>query len=329
MSRHANIALFVPHIGCRQRCSFCDQNAITGQHILPKPEDVVNAVETAMRSPKYDPKTTEIAFFGGSFTAIDSQYRNSLLQAAAPFVKRGDVCGIRISTRPDAIDEEILSECKYYGVSAIELGAQSLNDEVLSLNQRGHSVQDVRRACELIRADGFELGLQMMTGRYGDTDETALETAEQIIRLSPDTVRIYPTIVLQGTHLAKLVQQGVYRPQTVGEAVSLCAKLLERFFEADIPVIRLGLHSIDTDRYIAGPWHPAFSELCYSKLYLTRALTMLSVPGSYILYVNSSDVSKMVGQKRKNINYLADRGFQCKVIPDPTLCKYEIRTERQ
>ncbi|MCQ2449840.1 MAG: radical SAM protein [Clostridia bacterium] len=329
MTRHANIALFVPHIGCKLRCSFCDQNAITGQQTLPQPQDVISAVETAMRSPKYDPKTTEIAFFGGSFTAIDPEYRRSLLQAAEPFVKRGDVCGIRISTRPDAINEEILSECKHYGVTAIELGAQSMDDAVLSLNQRGHSVQDVRRACELIRAEGFELGLQMMTGLYGDTDETALETAEQIIRLSPDTVRIYPTIVLQGTYLAKLVQQGVYRPQTVGEAVSLCAKLLERFFEADIPVIRLGLHSIDTDRYIAGPWHPAFSELCYAKIYLARAFDLLNESGSYILYVAPSAVSQMIGQKRENLKILSDHGFRCKVVADPNLKKYEIRTERQ
>ncbi len=329
MSRHANISVFVPHIGCDRRCSFCDQNAITGSNAAPTPQDVVRAVQTAMASANYDPSQTEIAFFGGSFTAIDENYRESLLKAAYPFVKCGDVRGIRISTRPDAIDDAKLYQLKEYGVSSIELGAQSMDDTVLSMNRRGHTSEDVKSSAKAIRNFGFELGLQMMTGLYGDTDQTALTTADKIIELSPDTVRIYPTIVLKNTHLADLVSRGVYRPQTVAEAVKLCTALLTKFEAAGISVIRLGLHSIEEDRYVAGPWHPAFSELCYSKLYLSYALDLLREPGQYVLYVNPSVVSQMIGQKRENIRILSDRGFVCKVSPDHTLKHYEIRAERQ
>ncbi len=329
MSRHSNIAIFVPHIGCKNRCSFCDQNAITGTTAIPTEIDVTEAIETAMRSPNYDSATTEIAFFGGSFTAIDAEYRECLLRAASPYVKNGKVCGIRISTRPDAISDEILESLKFYGVTAIELGAQSMDDTVLSLNRRGHTARDVENACRLIRKGGFELGLQMMTGLYGDTDETALATARKIIEIHPDTVRIYPTVVLKNTLLSAYTEQGIYQPQSLENAVKLCTKLLQMFESADIRVIRLGLHSIETNRYVAGPWHPAFSELCYAERYLQGALEQLTEKGAYMLYVCPADLSQMIGQKRKNLEILAERGFRCTVRPDPSLKKYEIRTERQ
>ena len=161
--KHSNISIFVPHIGCPNKCSFCDQRYITGVSNAPHPEDVEQAVITAVKSKKFNPKTTEIAFFGGSFTAINRNYMISLLEVASSFVKIGLVSGIRISTRPDNIDEEILMLLKSYNVTAIELGAQSLNDRVLKLNNRGHSAQDVVKASTLIKKHGFELGLQIMT----------------------------------------------------------------------------------------------------------------------------------------------------------------------
>ena len=326
---HSNISIFVPHIGCPNMCSFCNQRHITGKNSAPKPQDVIDAVKVAVASPKYNPTTTEIAFFGGSFTAINRTYMQSLLEAAYNFVKEGIVSGIRISTRPDAIDDEILLFLKKYGVTSIELGAQSLNDNVLLLNNRGHNSQDVIDASLLIKKHGFSLGLQMMTGLYGDCDEFAISTAKTIISLKPDTVRIYPTIVLKNTDLQALYIDNKYKPQTFDEAVNLCSKLRMIFEKENIKVIRLGLHSIEKDSYIAGPWHPAFSEMCYSKIFLNNAKNILAQKGSYTLYVNPSSVSKMIGQRKANLNELKKIGFDCIVKTDNLLTSYEIKAERR
>ncbi len=328
-SKHSNISIFVPHIGCSNMCSFCNQRYITGTHKAPRVQDVIDTVNTAINSPSYDPHNTEIAFFGGSFTAINRNYMLDLLNVAYVFVKKQIVSGIRISTRPDAIDDEILLILKEYGVTSIELGAQSLNDNVLICNNRGHTSLDVENASKLIKQYGFSLGLQMMTGLYGDCDEYAISTAQKIIELRPDTVRIYPTIVLKNTDLAALYYDNRYKPQTLENAVDLCSKLLIMFDNADINVIRLGLHSIELDSYIAGPWHPAFSELCYSKIMLENAIKLLDLSGEYILYVNPSSVSKMIGQKKQNIIALKKLGFDCVVKTDNSLNGYDIRVERR
>lgn len=326
---HSNISIFVPHIGCPNMCSFCNQRHITGKNTAPKAQDVIDAVRVAVASKGYNANNTEIAFFGGSFTAINRNYMLELLKTAYEFVKDGTVFGIRISTRPDAIDDEILTLLKQYGVTSIELGAQSLNENVLTLNNRGHNTQDIINASWLIKKHGFSLGLQMMTGLFGDCDEYSLYTAREIIKLKPDTVRIYPTIVLKNTDLAALYSDNKYKPQSLENAVELCADLLCMFNDANINVIRLGLHSIENDSYIAGPWHPAFSELCYSKIFLENAKNLLNKKGNYILYVNPSSISKMIGQRKSNINTLKKLGFDCMVKSDNTLSDYQIKVERR
>lgn len=329
-SAHSNISIFVPHIGCPNMCSFCNQRHITGTCKAPGEADVDKAVQTALSSRNYDPKNGEIAFFGGSFTAINREYMTALLKAASRHIDEKRASGIRISTRPDAINDEILSLLKKYKVTSIELGAQSMNESVLKKNNRGHTAQDVVRSSLLIKEYGFSLGLQMMTGLYGDTDERALKTAADIIKLKPDTVRIYPTIVLKDTYLAALYADGFYKPQALDSAVALAVKLLEMFEKTSTRVIRLGLHSIEPDSYLAGPWHPAFSELCYSEMLLKSAKEQLNKSGSgkYIIYVNPSDISKMIGQKRQNIEKLSRLGFSCIVRPDEGLKKNTVRTER-
>lgn len=326
--RHSNISVFVPHIGCPNKCSFCDQRHITGVCKAPDVNDVIDAVNTAQSSKYYDGNTTEIAFFGGSFTAIDRGYMIELLSAAYTFVKDKTVSGIRISTRPDAIDDEILEILKEYGVTSIELGAQSMNDTVLKMNNRGHSAEDVYKASFLIKNYGFSLGLQMMTGLYGSDNVSDTESAKKFIEIKPDTVRIYPTIVLKDTVLAKYVLDGKYKPQTLDNAVTLCANLLKMFNDSNINVIRLGLHTIEQNSYVAGPWHPAFSELCYSKLYLDKVISQLKEKGEYTVYVNPSSISKMIGQSRKNIIELNKNGFKCTVKPKADLKDFEIITER-
>ena len=326
---HSNISIFVPHIGCPNKCSFCNQRYITGVCSAPRPSDVEKSVETAKGSKNFDGSTAEIAFFGGSFTAINRNYMTDLLKSAERFVKDGTVKGIRISTRPDAIDGEILTLLKEHGVTSIELGAQSMNDRVLKMNNRGHNSADVERASLLIREYGFELGLQMMTGLYGDSDNSAIKTAQRLIALQPDTVRIYPTIVLKDTYLAALYADNIYKPQTLDGAVALSSKLYKMFTENGIKVIRLGLHSIEEKAYIAGPWHPAFSELCQSQIMLTGVLSKLTEKGKYKIRVAKSAVSKMTGQSRKNIVFLKSRGYDCKVSADENLSDLDFLIERE
>ena len=325
---HANISIFVPHLGCPNQCSFCNQHHISGCADLPDAHSVAAAVKTATASKNYNSNNTEIAFFGGSFTAIDRDYMAELLSAASVFVRSGDVSGIRISTRPDAIDDDVLVTLKQYGVTSIELGAQSMDDTVLSLNRRGHSSDDVVKASALIKKHGFSLGLQMMTGLYGDSDEKTVQTAQKIIELKPDTVRIYPTIVFKDTPLGELYKKGEYTPQTLESAVDLAARLLIMFKNAGINVIRTGLHSVDMNTYIAGPWHPAFKEMCDARIYLGSALSRLEEKGDYTIFVGRSFVSRMVGQKRQNIEFLKEKGFNCKVRSDDNLEEYEIKILR-
>lgn len=326
---HSNISIFVPHIGCPNKCSFCNQRYITGANKAPRAEDVDKAVAAAIGGRAFKSETAEIAFFGGSFTAINRSYMTDLLKAAAKYVDNGTVKGIRISTRPDAIDDEILTLLKEYRVTSIELGAQSMNDRVLRMNNRGHTSGDVVRASRLIKQYGFELGLQMMTGLYADNDASALKTAAKLIELKPATVRIYPTIVLKDTDLAALYSDRIYKPQTLFEAVNLAARLYKLFCDNGIKVIRLGLHSIEEDAYIAGPWHPAFSELCQSEIMLVGVISKLTVKGDYIIYVGRSDVSKMIGQGRKNLLHLRDMGYNCRVKEDEALSGLDFRIERQ
>lgn len=324
--KKGNISLFIPHLGCPHKCSFCNQNTITGKQTQPGADDVRAAVETALKKKNYD---YEIAFFGGSFTAIDREYMLSLLKAAYDYVKDGRVNGIRISTRPDCIDEEVLDILKKYGVTSIELGAQSMDDEVLRANFRGHTAEDVENASRLIKSFGFELGLQMMTGLYLDTDEKAVETAQKIIDLAPDTVRIYPTVVLKNTYLAKLYEDELYKPQTVDDAANLCTKIVPMFEKAGIRVIRLGLHSSPElkKNMIAGAFHDSFGEIVKSRYMLNKILKY--PPADYEIMVNSKSVSQLKGQQKRNIYFLMEEGYNIKVTVNDKVAAGDIKIVRR
>lgn len=330
-NRHANIAIFVPHAGCPCQCSFCNQRHIAGQSRLPSESDVRTACETAKRTLS-DGAKAQIAFFGGSFTAIPCQDMVRLLKAAAPYVKSGVFSGIRVSTRPDAIDGEVLDILKKYGVTTVELGAQSMDDAVLRRCRRGHTAKQVEEAAKRIRAAGLSLGLQMMTGLPDDTDEGALHTAQALAALKPDEVRVYPTLVIEGAPLADEYRSGEYQPQTLDQAVALCVRLLT-FFEEEqgIPVIRLGLHAEeDMMRHcIAGPWHPAFRELCESRIFFKKAQKILekTKKTNVILAVNPSCVSRMVGHRRENLIAFMKDGYTVKVVADSEIAYGEIKGE--
>lgn len=321
--RHGNISVFVPHIGCPNKCSFCNQNTITGENISPTKRDVAKAVETAAAHPNYNSQNTELAFFGGSFTAIQKDYMLELLDAGYEYVKNGTISGIRISTRPDAITPEILDILKENGVSAIELGCQSLNDDVLRLNHRGHTAEDVQKASALIKRYGFLLGLQMMTGLYGDTDEKAISTAKKIIELGADTVRIYPTLLLKDTYLYSLYKKGEYVPQSLEQAVELVAELLMLFENSNVNVIRVGLHTVEVDGFVEGPWHPAFGELVKSRVLLKQVLEIIEnekIPkGNIEIKLPKAKISAMIGQKRGNVLALEKMGYFPKITEGESL----------
>ncbi len=330
--KHGNVALFVPHAGCPHRCSFCDQRAIAGTGDRMTPDKVEAACLQAESRITLPGRQAELAFFGGSFTALPKKEMCALLDAALPFVRRGVFRGIRLSTRPDCVDEGILAALAGRSVTAVELGAQSMDDAVLVQNGRGHTAADVERAAGLIRARGLSLGLQMMTGLPGSTPDTDRETAARLAALRPDTMRIYPTVALRGTPLDGMVRSGAYIPPTLEETVALCAELLLFFEEErDIPVIRLGLHAspdLEQNR-VAGPWHPAFRELCEGRIYRDRAASLLREcgipPGPVRLLVHPRALSAMIGQRRGNVVWFRERGYRVEVEGDPALSRYRVK----
>lgn len=317
----------MPHAGCPCACSFCNQHSITGKLQQPDGADVQRAVQSAGRAIHDWPQDTEIAFFGGSFTLIDRAYMRALLLAAKQEVDRYGLHGIRISTRPDGIDRQVLQELSAFGVTAIELGAQSMNDEVLSENHRGHTAEDVRQAAKLIRMAGFEMGLQMMTGLYKDTDERAVQTAEMLSALRPDTMRIYPIVVLKHTQLAEWYLAGKYTPQSTEEAVSLCAGLIPIFEAKGIRVIRAGLHAQTQleGEMLCGAYHPAFMELCRGEIFYHRLFRdlqqQLEKTGgfTYNVKVNPKNISIAKGHKKCNEKKLKAAGFQVCFLQDPSV----------
>ena len=330
--KHSNLSIFVPHIGCPHLCSFCDQRTISGAQHAPDGEEVREICEKALAEIK-EPENAEIAFFGGSFTAVPRDYMIELLEAAHDFVGDGKFSGIRCSTRPDCIDFEVLQLLKSYGVTAIELGAQSMDDEVLELNERGHTAADVENACELIRAFGFELGLQMMIGLYGSTPEKEWNTVERIASLRPDTVRIYPVVVLKNTRLGELLLSGEYVPFSFDRAVNIAASAMTMFEGSGIRVIKCGLHAsefVEQDM-IGGFYHPAFRELCEALIYrhnIEFVVRSAEVSGNAVIAVNDRCLSKAAGQKRSNIAYFAERGVNIKFVGDRDIPKYECELRR-
>lgn len=295
---------------------------------MPTTDEVARVCERARQTLPRG-AVAEIAFFGGSFTAIDRADMVQLLKAAAPFVKSGDFEGIRVSTRPDAVDAEVLALLRGYGVTTVELGAQSMVDDVLVRCGRGHTAEQVRTAAKAVHESGLSLGLQMMTGLPSDTDEGAWYTARELADLKPRQMRIYPTLVMEGTPLEAAYRADLYQPQTLEQAVSLCEGLLT-FFEEErrIPVIRLGLHAEEQmqSHCVAGPFHPAFREVCESRLFLKKAQQLLTdvTDKNVTLRVHPTCVSRMVGHKRENLLALQRQGFTVKVAADESMKEGEV-----
>ncbi len=321
MTRHVNIPIFIPHLGCPNMCVFCNQRTISGVEEFDL-SSVKKIIEENLSSLSAD-DDVEIAFFGGSFTGIDRDLMISLLEIAYEYVKIGKVNSIRCSTRPDYIDREILDILKKYGVKTVELGLQSVDEKVLAVTKRGHSFQEEKNACELIIEYGFELVGQMMIGLPASTLEAELSTADFIIRSGALGARIYPTVVFHSTELCEMTRMGVYKPLSVDEAVERASLVLERFIDAGVNVIRIGLCSSDnllSDKtYFAGPNHPALGELVESELYyktIMKKLSGIEIPkmAEVYIYVAPGALSKAIGQKRKNKIRLQNNGSIGRVV---------------
>lgn len=317
--KQTNISVFVPHNGCPHRCTFCDQRSISGTQAAPAAEEVRELLAAQTDTLRSSNTRAEIAFFGGSFTGIDRGYMRSLLATAHSFVAQyPDVyTGIRCSTRPDFIDDEILGILEEYGMTAVELGAQSMDSRVLELNERGHTPEDVERAAAMIKSRGISLGLQMMTGLYGDRPEYCIETAEKFIALGADTVRIYPTVILEGTRLGELYKNGEYTSFTFDETVELCAKLLRMFDSAGIPVIRLGLHASTEveNKMLGGVYHPALREIVESRIFFEDMLAEMRRLGGneFVVCTDPKNISRITGQKKENRIRLEKLGYRFEI----------------
>ncbi len=309
MAKRSIIPVFIPHAGCPNGCIFCDQRAITGRISVPSFSDVSSRIASALAQLPPDAPAPELAFYGGSFTALDPSQQLGYLRAAQPFLQSERISSIRVSTRPDAIGDSELSLLASNGVKTIELGAQSMDDEVLRRAMRGHTAMDTEKAARLVRESGFSLVLQMMAGLPGDSFDIVWQSARRIAALRPDAVRIYPVVVLRGTPLFDLWQSGGYAPLSVEDAVPLCAALIDMFWRESIPIIRIGLNPDEAlaSDVAAGAYHPALGELCYSRWYLDRIraqLALLAPVEEVCICVHPSRISVAVGQRRRNIDAL-------------------------
>lgn len=318
MRKEYIIPVFVPHLGCPNDCIFCNQKSISGQKKNITKEEADKIIEEYLKSIEKEEADVEIAFFGGSFTAIEEKQQEELLQVAYKYIKAGKVTSIRISTRPDCIDKKTLKRLKKYKVKTIELGVQSANNYILQKANRGHSFEDVKKASKLIRWYGFELGHQMMVGLPESTRIDEINTAKALIKLKPKIVRIYPVLVVKDTKLEKEYRQGNYEPLPLIQAIEICKELVNMFNKKKINIIRIGLQTTEEisnpdkekSEVIAGPYHPAFRQLVESGLWydaIVYKIKQLNVKVKEVeLRINPIDVNNVIGHKKENIIKLKD-----------------------
>lgn len=332
------VPIFIPNQGCPHRCIFCDQETITSEAACGDLAGRTSLVlERAVHSRGFDPaRDPEVAFYGGTFTLLPRTRMEGLLKTVAPYLKKGLFTGIRVSTRPDALDLEILALMRAYGVRTVELGAQSMDDEVLALSARGHTSQDTVRAVGLLRRQGFRVGIQLMAGLPGDTPERFLGTVDRVVELYPDMARLYPALVIRGTGLARLYEAGKYEPLGLDMTVELCAEACIRFEARGIPVIRIGL--VGSSRLLegggvsAGPWHPALGFLVRSAVFHRRiqgAFQGLAPASAVRIRVCRRDIPLLRGFKNRGVAAIEERiGVKVvQVAPDEALPPGTVRVD--
>ncbi len=336
--RHVNIPVFIPHLGCPNNCVFCDQRQISGCRVFEE-SGVEAQIEDALSTLSPD-DDCEIAFFGGSFTGIDRGLMLRLLEISDSFLKSGRVCRVRCSTRPDYIDPEILGILRSHRVRTVELGIQSMSDAVLTASKRGHTAHRSVQACKMLKEAGFELVGQMMIGLPNSTPEDEIATAKAICSLGADGARVYPTVVFAKTELADMTFDGRYRPLELEDAIERTANVLDVFDRAGIPVIRVGLCSGENlssaESVVGGANHPALGELAMGELFYRRIcgeldrLAPLPEAREMRIFVPEGEVSKAVGQKKRNILRIKEKYFKntpgnrIKILEKSSIMGYNI-----
>ena len=327
--KHSNIPIFLPELSCPHQCVFCNQRKISGRTNIPEPHDISTIVEKHLKTMN-DEREIEIAFFGGSFTGLEIERQEMYLQSANRFVKEKKVKGIRLSTRPDYINNVILDLLKTYNVTTIELGAQSTDNEVLIKSGRGHNFEDIKNASSLILDYAIALGLQMMIGLPGDTLNKSIQTANDIVNLGATSTRIYPTLVVKDTALEKLYNQKLYYPLSLEESVNWTKELVKIFVQNNVKILRIGLHPSEELNeecsLIAGPVHNSFKELVITNLFGDRIMNSIDSnnSGKYVISTNSRFVNYAVGYKRENKIELEKKKIKHEFTIDNNLRDYEI-----
>lgn len=309
--KHYIIPIFISHEGCPHQCVFCNQDRIA--KVVENEvtaDDVRKTVEEYLKTIDYKNSIVEISFFGGTFTAINVSKQRELLAVAKEYKEKGFIQKIRMSTRPDAINTYILGYLKDYKVDIIELGVQSLDDEVLKLSGRGHSSIEVEKASKLIKEYKFTLGHQIMPGLPGDTFEKDIETVKKSISMKPDICRIYPALVIKDTPMERMYRGGRFNPYTLGEAVEISKKLYKMYRKADVNIVRVGLQATDNITWgkdiVDGPFHPAFRELVEGSLICDEIKSAINENEDVIIEINSRDLSKLYTNKKYYFNKLMD-----------------------
>ena len=318
MKKEYIIPIFVPHLGCPHACVFCNQNKISGEQRRVRANDVKETIEFYLNNFKDKDAKVEVAFFGGSFTAINVDLQKELLEAANEYINQGLVDSIRISTRPDCINRDILKMLKKYKVKTIELGVQSSNDYILKKAERGHTFANVKKASKLINWYGFTLGHQMMIGLPESTALDEINTAKDLIKLKPKIVRIYPVLVIKGTKLEEMMEDGDYEPLTITQAVERARDVASLFNRKKIKIIRIGLQNTDeittpgdkNSQVVAGPFHPAFRQLVETSMWYDAIVSKIKKFNTKVKEVeikaNSYDINNIIGHKKENIEKLKE-----------------------
>lgn len=313
MKKHAIIPIFIPHEGCPNDCVFCNQKIITARSKPVTAGDVKNIIETYLPTlQNRGLEVIEVAFFGGSFTGIPIEKQSEYLKIAYEYKEKGLIDKIHLSTRPDYISNEILDNLKKYKVDVIELGVQSFDQDVLNLSKRGHTVEDVYLACDLIKKFDFTLGIQLMIGLPGDTFEKSIESAKKAALIKPKLARLYPTVILENTELAKMYKDGRYPGLTEDEAVKTCAEMYKILYDADINIMRVGLKSTDlvtNNSDLGGNYHPAFRQLVEGEIAKDAIEKgLLKISNNNISFAsNSKSFSNMIGHKGVNKKYFESK----------------------
>lgn len=310
MKKHINIPIFIPHLGCPNNCVFCNQRKISGTLCFDK-TNVRREIDSAIKTIDLENSEVQIAFFGGSFTGIDRNDMIYLLSLAKEYIDMGIISSIRLSTRPDYINDEILDILSFYGVKTIELGIQSMSDKVLSASGRGHSSEISENSCRLIKNYGFELIGQMMTALPGSSPEDEINTAKKLVDLNVDGSRIYPTMVFAETELESMTKKGLYTPPMLDKLIERTEGAFAVFAEAGIPVIRIGLQSSDglgeADGITYGAYESAMGEMVISRYYYKKLQSLLNAEGkdklygkNLTIYCAPKQTSKIIGQHKEN-----------------------------